>query len=66
MTTPGTKEDLGITVAHELAHQWFGNLVTPAWWDDLWLKEGFATYLSYIALDYVSCERMLVDYFNQE
>ena len=37
-------------MAHELAHQWFGNLVTMNWWDQLWLNEGFATYLSHLVV----------------
>lgn len=41
-----------ITVLHELAHMWFGNLVTMNWWDDLWLNEAFATFISHLALDY--------------
>lgn len=39
------------TFLHEMAHMWFGNLVTMKWWDDLWLNESFATYLSYLAVD---------------
>lgn len=37
-------------ILHEMAHMWFGNLVTMRWWDDLWLNESFATYMSYVAL----------------
>uniref|UniRef100_A0AAX7URT5 Aminopeptidase n=1 Tax=Astatotilapia calliptera TaxID=8154 RepID=A0AAX7URT5_ASTCA len=47
------KEDIATVIAHELAHQWFGNEVTMKWWNDLWLNEGIATYLSYIAVDSV-------------
>lgn len=45
------KDSTAFTVAHEYAHQWFGNLVTMKWWNDLWLKEGPSTYFGYLALD---------------
>ncbi|NXT18500.1 AMPN Aminopeptidase, partial [Syrrhaptes paradoxus] len=47
----GNKERVVTVIAHELAHQWFGNLVTLGWWSDLWLNEGFASYVEYLGAD---------------
>ncbi|XP_034452064.1 endoplasmic reticulum aminopeptidase 1b [Hippoglossus hippoglossus] len=58
-------DKLAITkvIAHELAHQWFGNLVTMEWWNDLWLNEGFAKFMEFVSLDITYPELQVDDFF---
>lgn len=50
-TSISSRQYIATVIAHELAHQWFGNLVTMRWWNNLWLNESFATLMEYIAVD---------------
>lgn len=61
--TLGAKKGVALTVAHELSHQWFGDLVTMEWWDDLWLNESFASIMEYYAVDYIHPEYKIFEGF---
>lgn len=53
-----------LTVSHELAHQFFGNVVTCQWWDTLWLNEGFATLFEYLLTEKLYPKTRAQEYFN--
>jgi aminopeptidase N len=62
-----TRQFVTMVIAHELAHQWFGDLVTMRWWNDLWLNESFANYMEYLAPDQLRPEwDLMAQYFDEE
>nr|XP_027218923.1 aminopeptidase N-like [Penaeus vannamei] len=63
VSAASNKQYVVAVVAHELAHQWFGNIVTPSWWTDLWLNEGFASYVEYIGINHVEPKWQVMEQF---
>ncbi|XP_077994129.1 aminopeptidase N-like [Glandiceps talaboti] len=59
--SPGTKLEVAKIIVHEIAHQWFGNIVTCSWWSDLWLNEGLARYFEGIGMEFLDKEWQYMD-----
>ncbi|XP_008828765.1 endoplasmic reticulum aminopeptidase 1 [Nannospalax galili] len=62
-SSASSKLGITMTVSHELAHQWFGNLVTMEWWNDLWLNEGFAKFMEFVSVSVTHPELKVEEYF---
>ncbi|MCL4341494.1 MAG: M1 family metallopeptidase [Candidatus Thermoplasmatota archaeon] len=64
-TSTSIRQTISEVIAHELAHQWFGNLVTMKWWNDLWLNESFATFMAFKMVDRTHPEWEFMNRFLQ-
>ncbi|XP_024945954.1 uncharacterized protein LOC107272872 [Cephus cinctus] len=63
VSTPRDQENVATVMSHEFGHNWFGNLVSPEWWDYLWMNEGFASYFEYFATSLVHTDWRLMERF---
>ncbi|XP_025270275.1 puromycin-sensitive aminopeptidase-like protein, partial [Camponotus floridanus] len=61
--TISTKQDIAVTAAHEMAHQWFGNVISPLWWSHVWLNEGFASFFEEYILNQIFQDWRVMEYF---